>query len=539
MSGISWYLVPGWAAAMLGVGLILIGLLGRRILVRRSPRCVACGYRLDGVPVADRSVRCPECGRVPRTAAEPHALGRKPWMVAVGVLVLIAGMLLPSVPLGRAQGWRAVLPLDVQVRMLRLTDDADTWSRVAAASAAGGLSEGSNTRLRASVKERLLDPSRDPTPAVGAAGILRRWTGSTRPELFDRDELARIAAEGAPPARSYAINELGGMAPPTPEQAEQRRMAWPQAVGRDRYELLKWIARYPAGPQDLDILRAAFVADPWQTSMFAMDEVIRFAPPEVIGVVVGLLDDPDPQLRTAGVMCFEDWLSEDEKPPLEIQRKILEVALNDPGARVMSTAARSIEDYSPELGPEISEALATTTRPELVKGLLYALSRRDDPSVLPGVERAALQPERPIEQRLEIALAFGYISARTRQPRAEAKFQAIYTEVVDGLIAGDQRLMLAMGRQSQLAFDELFLVALSRRIGADAVTTDGLNAWFAAHPSLAVVLEEAAPGTPDHAAAFRALFEQVRLRTNMPHDTAVELWNYIRLWFADLEELPG
>lgn len=86
MSGISWYLVSGWAAAMLGVGLILVGLLGRRILARRTPRCVACGYRLNGAPVADGSVRCPECGRVPRTVAEPHALGRKPWMVAVGVL---------------------------------------------------------------------------------------------------------------------------------------------------------------------------------------------------------------------------------------------------------------------------------------------------------------------------------------------------------------------------------------------------------------------------------------------------------------------
>lgn len=459
-------------------------------------------------------------------------------MVALGVLVLVIGLLMPLAPTARAQGWRAVLPLDLQVRLLRFTDDADTWSRVASASAAGGLTAEADARLRAGIKGRLLEPAQDATPAVQAARILRPWNRSGGSGLFDRDELARIAAEGAPPARSYAIAELGGMVPPTPEQAEQRRRAWPQAAGRDRQTLLEWIMRHPAGQEDLEIIRAAFMADPWSTSIITDEKVVQAAPPEVLAIVVGLLDDTNPQVRIAGVMCFEPWLRDrNDKPPLDVQRRILAVMLDDSNTRVVSRASRSIENLSPELGETIGEGLAAATRPYLVQRLLHGIRRRDDPSVLPALERAALQPERPIDQRLEIAHSFEFVARRTRQPAGEPRFTDLYAEVIDGLMAADPGLILAMGRLDQVAHDGSFLLALTRRIGPDTVTIDGLNDWFAAHPALAAVLAEAVPGEADHAAAIRALFEQ--LRAGIHHETAAELWTSFHQWFPDMEGGPN
>lgn len=84
-----WYApYTGWAVALLlmcvGAFLVALGLRHREIADRRV--CPKCRYDLRATPAS----QCSECGYVLRSEAEARRLGRRPWLVLLGVIVAAA-----------------------------------------------------------------------------------------------------------------------------------------------------------------------------------------------------------------------------------------------------------------------------------------------------------------------------------------------------------------------------------------------------------------------------------------------------------------
>jgi hypothetical protein len=237
MAGWNWYLGVGWLVGSIGLALLLLFVFGRRVLVRRIPRCVACGYRLDGGP-ADGSARCPECGRPPRSPAEPYAMGRRRWSGLLGIVLIMGGLVLANIPLVRSQGWPATLPLGVQARLLPYSDDERLWTRVAEAADDDRLSKSAGDRLRVAVLARMVDRNTDATPALRAFVLVMR---SQSPDLkpYDRADLWRIVANGSPPAKRHAHSRVNGRPPPQDQEVALRREAWRNAPVHERRDLLE------------------------------------------------------------------------------------------------------------------------------------------------------------------------------------------------------------------------------------------------------------------------------------------------------------
>ncbi len=516
MAGWNLYIAGGWLIAAAGLALVLVCVFGRRVLVRRVPRCVVCGYRLDGAPADLSPPPCPECGRPPRTPAEPYALGRRRWIGLLGTVLLAAGLLLPTIPVVRAQGWPAAMPIGIQARLLPHSDDERLWTRVAVAAADGRLSEAAAGTLCAEILSRMTDASRDPTPALGAFDHVMH-SRATAVAPLDRESLLRILAAGAPAARARAVRHVGGQAPPLGEEISLRRQAWRAASGNERRELLEWFVLHPADTEDLAIIRAAFEAEPWRTAS-NLGRIMRVASPVSHGLMLELLGHQDPRVREGAVMVFEDWLGErDDKPPREIQAALLRALTDDPHPGVVRMAHRSAEDLSEEFGPAIGEAIAATTEPDRLDSLLYVANRKDDPGVLAGLAAAAAQTDRPLWQRTLLMRAFLYVRARTDQTSDVPDFSDIYRATVVGLLERDAELLIRIGHQSDLPRRSGMILAVLDRAAAEGVTREQLGVWLADHPGLRTFI---LLGEPNTASPRDALAEFVRHRwTGEPTDS--------------------
>lgn len=528
MTGWNLWMAGGWLIAAAGLCLVLLFVFGRRVLLRRTPRCVACAYRLDGIPAADGAVRCPECGRAARGVAEPYALGRRGWIGLLGVLLLTAGLALPSIPVVRAQGWSAVLPVGIQARIMPHSDDERLWTRVAEAADDGGLSPSAADRFRADVLARMVDRNADATPALRAFVLVMR---SRIPELipFDRADLWRIVANGSPTAKRQAHSHVNGRPPPQGDEITLRREAWHGASGYERGELLEWIAMHPAGDEDLAIIRQAFENDPWRAAS-SVGGVLKDALPDTHRLMLDLIQHPQPEVRRGVVMALEDWMRErDVKPPLEIQNAIFLAATEDPDFGVVDFADRSLENLSEEFGPRLGVAVAATMHAGRFENLLRSATRKDDPGVLPGLEEAARQPQRPLWQRAKAARAHAWIRARTRQASEKPDFLGVYSSVVDGLLRGDAELLLRIGQDEYFGWDEQMLLAILQRAEVDGVRPEALDSWLASSPGLAgvLMLAEPAAGSP-----IDALSELIRqdLRGRSPDDRLLAAMTH---WFPE------
>lgn len=357
MAGWTWYGVGGWLLALAGVVALLLFVFGRRVVVRRHPRCAACGYRLDGLQTDADPARCPECGRMARPG-EAFTLGRKRRVAIVGVALLVAGLLLPSVPTVRAQGWLAALPMGIQVRALPYSDSGAHWGRVLQAGVSQQLTAGQLRRTRAALLDRLASPDGDPTPALEAvltSGLQRPWSRQAGMDPLTPAELLEAARDGSARTRSFVGRLLQiDTVPTTPEEAALRRAGWRTASQHERVALLQAIAQYPAGVEDLAFIRSAFEADAWSAGLAISRSPVA---PSVQALVSELLEHPDPNTRRGAVVACEGWLRDrNAKPPLELQRRLLTIVFSDPEPQVASLAARSIDNFSSELGAEIGES---------------------------------------------------------------------------------------------------------------------------------------------------------------------------------------
>ena len=86
-----WWAVPLAVLSLLGLVLAVVGVRGRR--VGTHPTCGRCGFDLYGGTLAGG--RCNECGRelVGRRAVRIGHRRRRPWLVALGVVALLPGLL--------------------------------------------------------------------------------------------------------------------------------------------------------------------------------------------------------------------------------------------------------------------------------------------------------------------------------------------------------------------------------------------------------------------------------------------------------------
>lgn len=273
MTGWNLWMADGWLIAAAGLSLVLLFVFGRRVLLRRMPRCIAGGYRLDGIPAANGAVRCRECGRASGGLAEPYALGRKRWIGLLGVVLIVGGWTLASVPTARAHGWAPLVPAGLQVRLLDFSDDPDLWCRVATRATQGAAATRTEEPLRRRVLGRMLDPDGDPTPAIQAMSILGSRSNLSAPMLSPED-LARVLAEGAPQAKAYAMEQLGRV-PPSPELAALRRVAWDEATNAERKIFFDGLIPHPASTEDLELIHAALLNADFSIAMTVARELSK------------------------------------------------------------------------------------------------------------------------------------------------------------------------------------------------------------------------------------------------------------------------
>ena len=230
------------------------------------------------------------------------------------------------------------------------------------------------------------------------------------------------------------------------------------------------------------------------------------------------------------MVACEGWLRDrNAKPPLELQRRLLTIVFSDPEPQVASLAARSIDNFSSELGAEIGAGLASVDRPERFRAVLSGVQRRDDPAVLDGLRAVVLQESRPVWQRLAAAEAFEYVALRTRQPPGRDHFEDLYRLVVEALIAGDPELLIQIGRDDRVSNPAAFVLAVANKASLDGVGPDGLAPWFEANPGLAAAMTAYAPEAATPRAAFESLFRD-SLRRQTPN-TADRLNDVRAYWF--------
>lgn len=497
MAGWTWYLLGGWCLAAGGLGLVLLFVLGRRVLVRRAPRCVRCGYGLEGIGDGP----CPECGRLPGRPGEAYTLGRRRWVGLLGLVLLAGGLVLPSVPAVRGQGWLNALPLGAQARLLPYSDDPRLWMRVGVAVSNGELSPEVSESVRAKVLERLLDPGRDPTLAAKIFDCFNPgWGSSAFP--FAREDLWRVASDGASPAiRSVAARFLGVDQVPTREEASIRRRVWAEATPREQDGLLTAIAVTPVDDEDRELVRAAFESDPWRVGMGVSDDV-RDGAEWLRGMLAEELAHPDAGVRRGGLQGFQRWMNDrDSKPPLDVQRRILAMAAGDPDPGVAGDAARMIDDMSAEMGEAIGNALVAAHDRGRFEDILHGVVRRDDEAMLEPLRLIATDPSRALWQRLAAGEAYEHVRPRVRRAWSDPGFASLYAEVVDALLAGDPRVLLRAGAESWFGRSPDFLLAVGARAEADGCEPGGLEAWLAGRDGLAAALEAAEPaaGSPGRA----------------------------------------
>lgn len=82
--------LPWYALSLVALVVVVGALLGRR---SDRPRCAGCGYDRTGADPT--SLRCPECGRTARSAAEWTARRRSPRLGAIALLAAVALAALP------------------------------------------------------------------------------------------------------------------------------------------------------------------------------------------------------------------------------------------------------------------------------------------------------------------------------------------------------------------------------------------------------------------------------------------------------------
>ncbi len=532
MAGWNIFMGSGWLVAAAGLVMVLVFLSGRRLLVRRVPRCIACGYRLEGTPATEGIVRCPECGRVPLGPGEPYALGRKRWIGLLGAVLVLGGWVVAGVPVVRSQGWAALLPIGIQARLLGFSDDPNLWDRVASRAVERG-DAAVEDGLRLRVVERLRDADGDPAPAIRAMTVLGGRRYRSEPFRLSSEELWLILEEGAPAARAFAMEQLG-VEPPTEELVALRRLAWADADIAQRKVLIDWLVQHPAGPEDLDLIRAAISQGDFGVAM-GIGQQLAKSPPEVAEAIAELFEHPEPRVRFMALFCFAQWLRDrDEQPPIDLQRRILALAVDpDPDAR--SRAASMIEDMSPELVEPAGELLLAASDEDVVERLIHAITRKDEAAFIPYLERAALQPHRPLVQRFFLAEAHQNVRARTRETPGPERFGPLYEDVADALAAGETRLVLAIGQELNWGPHPLLLLAIADRAEADGVGAAGLTKWLEARPPFAALVRAASPGAVIEGAALTGLLRNVSARDANP-ETLDRIAAHVARWVPDPED---
>ncbi|MBL8764130.1 MAG: hypothetical protein JNM07_07665 [Phycisphaerae bacterium] len=124
---------PDWtywliAAAALGASLPALAWSLAWDRARGRERCPSCWYDMGGVPgVCD--IRCPECGRVAATRRALARTRRRPLVAALALAVLAAGGGAALTPKVRRDGWLSIVPTEVLVRTMDVSDHRWTAAR--------------------------------------------------------------------------------------------------------------------------------------------------------------------------------------------------------------------------------------------------------------------------------------------------------------------------------------------------------------------------------------------------------------------------
>lgn len=206
--------------------------------------------------------------------------------------------------------------------------------------------------------------------------------------------------------------------------------------------------------------------------------------------------------------------------------------LDDANPGVRERAGQMVEDMSEEMAGPIGELLLRTTDAHRVVLLANDIVRKDDPGLVPYLERAALQADRPLAHRLLLAETHARLRSRTRQPVGPPVLEPIYREAAERQAAGDPDILIVLASEIPWGPPPLLLLAIADAAEADRVQAPDLEAWLSDRPPFSALLKAAAPEAQSHAGTFAIVVEPVSSRY-ADASTVERLDAHLPRWFPE------
>jgi hypothetical protein len=511
MSNISLYGVGGWIVAGIGVSLFLLGFFARRVVVRSEPQCAKCGYPLDDIPRTEGVVICPECGREPKNPTETYTLRRRKGPMAIGAVLFVGALVLPTVPTMQRQGWAAALPMSVQIRMWA-TGDKRLRERVARAYRDKDLSDSQLDALRISVRQALRDPN-TPMGVLADAVVPYIERSSKKGGLLgDKDRVLALLDENLQ-ARQLLLTVT--IFQDTPESDQLRAVRRTLTGDRDkniRTNAIRWLLSSPSEDEEDRQLIRELITQSDEESFRSLSWGFDRASPIAAQIAAELLSEDDPALRLRGIECVRTYFQRDHSKPAELDIELMLSMIDDPDPDIRQVAIRSVENLPLDAEPTIGKYLGSVREPEMLSKLIHHVIRRRPTPVglMPALAEITRDEGHSLMTRLDAADAYVYVLYRAEPKMEPEELWEVYDALILALSNGDFEAAFGFGKNNQNDFNPWAVGAIGRLLLGEGIERDQLGEWFAGHPAVEALLGMLSPGIDEPVEAYRRLLIDTR-----------------------------
>jgi len=489
MNALNLYDLAGWALAVGGIALVLMGLFSRRIVVRKTRRCGGCGYELpeDEEPTA---IRCSECGRVPRSGIELYTLRRWRMFLGLGLLACLSAVLVSRVPQIRVQGWASALPVSVQIRLWE-AGDKRLRDRIENLYRNSRLSTAQQDLLRRQIRDAISDPNQTPTLLAETTSYFNAF--GNNPILLTERDLSTALQHGSANARSLLVTVRSWRSiPETPELLGTRRNLVDDPDRNLSRNVWEWIIKSPGDEADLDLITEGLLSADRERHL-DVRHALEKADPKVVDHLVSLAPAADERARGRLAGIYAELVRRYERSePLnpEVYRLVIE-DIGSPNDQIRRGAWLSIEDFPQTTQADLEALYRAPHEDELTRSLLYGFRRMDEwaAALIPAVHSIAEDPTRSIEIRLDAHDACMYVRSRSRFGEVSSPMP-IYIDALNQMDLRSDEGIMRLGRQFTGIQNPALLAALAIVLDRGGIeSAAAADAWLAHRPALETLIK--------------------------------------------------